>query len=227
MLQNILAKILPGLFLFLAVFAKAGDLTPSDLKQIIMSTSNLSEKRAALLVKQIVATQGTTASGQLNVSGLLSAKAWNYTLFKNRKIRKFDASFIPDGTKTVVTVPKLVTAEFFNGGITAGIFKEWIFIALPKNKTIQDLDGFETGRGISFSGRALILPFAGIIPPLLFPLLFVDATSTVPFITVPKGTTGVYMMTAGVGGYVVSSPKFKFTINIGNLTEAAPDPLQN
>lgn len=134
------------------------DLTVEQVRSIIMSGTDISSTEAEEIAKKVEETYGQSENGALRVSGVLKGSRWNYlNFFVDRNIWHFDASFIPEGQTELISVPKLIEAEFFNGGLQVNfISKDWVWIFLPSGMTIEKLDGFDTGRGFSVNSVVAI-----------------------------------------------------------------------
>lgn len=80
--------------------------------------------------------------------------------------------------KKVLTIPDLIEANYFNGGIKGDfISKDLVFIILPKGMNVNNLHDLETKRGIAFSvleiARIIIFkncPYIAMATRLLLPI---------------------------------------------------------
>lgn len=215
--------------IFFAIFtsAFAHELTHEDVKKIILSATNISQKQASILVSQIEKTHGLSETGNLNISSLLIGSRVNYGFFKDRKIWNFAASFIPNGSKQVVTVPDLVEAEFFNGGLKLNLIsKDFVIITLPKGMTVERLHNLETDRGGALSFVGITLSMVGAVSPslalasrLVLPLGFIDVAPG--FSNSKFGSLGIFTGGFGLKLNFLTFPKFKFKINEKYLSSPA------
>ena len=224
MRNNMKIRIFNGVVVAIVCFiqslsASANNLTKEDVISIIMSGTNISQRRAKLVADQLEKTYGISEEGQLNISGVLIGSRINYGIFKDRKIWNFEASFVPKGSNQLITVPDLVEAEFFNGGLKINLIsKDWAIIFLPTGLTVEDLEGFESSRGFSLAGLNLgmyalnlISPSAAVSSRLILPLW---AFHVAPGLVLSDRGM-ITLVTGGVGLRLdsFSFPKFKFRLN--------------
>ena len=161
-----LKKLLLTAFLCLplSLFAKDDDfdkenLSKEELSNIIKKSTNLNKKQIAKIISIVTKKFGTDHESKLRIAGVLTGSRFNYSLFKDRKIWFFNASFIPDDTKDVVNVPKLYQVEFFNGGFKLELGYRWVFLFVPTNIDIEQLDGTTFGRGLAVTN---LIPFVDV-----------------------------------------------------------------
>lgn len=135
-------------------------LSEQDIEKILLSSTNIDRKRAKLLIKKLALQYGKDKAGNLNISAVLVGYKykWSHAFFADNDTWKFDASFIPEGSQQVVTVPKLVYAKVSNPGLNIKLFnRECLLVFVPKGTSLAQLNGFKTRRGFMLDLLSLIL----------------------------------------------------------------------
>ena len=202
------------------------DLSKNDVRKILFSAQGLTGAKAEAIITRMEETYGTVDGTQLKISALLHGSRSNLIgIFKDRKRWDFDVTFVPRGSRESVTVPGLVSAEVFKGGLKAYYAAyDWMWIALPNGMSIEDLDGYKTKCGLSVSPWRIGREIAAYLYPVSFfkRLFWEAALNPVDFnmgrISSRRGQISVYTFGIGlVNTTLVSFPKFHFSVNRGDL----------
>lgn len=205
--------------IFFTSSATFADLSKDNVRSILRSANGISAAKAEAIINKMEQEYGSTADGtQLKISALLHGSRSNsFGIFKDRKMWNFDVTFTPQGTQEVITVPNLVKAEVFKGGFKSYVAAyDWMWIALPNGMTVEDLDGYKTKRGVSFSPWGVGKFIAGFVYPISLPaqLLLNTVDATVGQISDVKGNINVYTFGIGLSNTTtISFPKFHFSVN--------------